>query len=88
MPMTAHVVMRQTILPGTYAAHAPPGPASMAFEARKHIATFCAIERDKHAPTIRAVAARKTFFVSKKGAPRDIVMKLKAALGVLHKHMA
>ncbi|HEY4819811.1 MAG TPA: hypothetical protein VIH62_03140, partial [Xanthobacteraceae bacterium] len=38
--------MRRTILLGTYAAHATRGPATMAFEARKHIAAFCAIERD------------------------------------------
>jgi len=58
---------------------ATSGPPTMALEARKHIATFCAI---------RAVAARKTLLRRQEGMPRDIVMKLKAALGLLHKHMA
>jgi len=53
-------------------------------QAHRHILRH----REKYyAPIIRAVAARKTPS-SAEGTPRDIVMKLNAALGLLHKQMA
>jgi len=80
-------VMRRTILLGTYAAHATPGPATMAFEACKHIATSCAIERNITPRSFEQWLPAK-LLRRQEGTPRDIVMKLNAALGLLHKQMA
>jgi hypothetical protein len=80
--------MRRTILLGTYAAHATPGPATITFEARKHIATFGAIERDITRRSFEQWLPAKPVRRQEGGPPRDIVTKLNAALGLLHKHMA
>jgi hypothetical protein len=48
MPVTAQVAMRQPFcwaaMRRNFCVFATYGPATMALEARKHVATFCAVE--------------------------------------------
>jgi len=59
----------------------------MAFEACKHIATSCAIERNITPRSFEQWLPAK-LLRRQEGTPRDIVMKLNVALGLLHKQIA
>jgi hypothetical protein len=48
----------------------------MAIEVHKHIATFCAIERDITRRSFEQWLRAKPSFVGKKGTPRDIVSSI------------